>query len=475
LWKSCTFTASFCPIYLFSTQKTTAILDNSIAKVPLAQLILYAIGQLGWSLATFGISNVLDYFYFPPEVEGVAFFPSFIHQGIVLGIFTLLGLLAATGRFLDAFLDPYIAFKSDAMTHRIGKRKIFLAIAAIPFALFAFLLFVPLFPYETTANSVWLSIVVLLYYASMSLYVVPYTALISELGRTPRDGVLISSLVSVMWALGFVIGGQVHSLCAAFIAYGYSHTQSFQGAMGILMTISAIAMLVPVFFLNENKYAVPTHSEHSFQDSFQTVWAHHSFKWFAISDLLYWVALTFIQKGGAYYVTVLLKLENAFISKFQLSVALLSFLCYLPIGWFSLKFGKKGILSASFILLSLAFLLGCFLGKMPFSPLVQLGLLVALSIIPIASFGILQNVLVADIIHEEQQNGRSGQAGMFYAVRTLMMKIGVSIATLLFPSLLVLGKSTENDLGIRLTGVVAMFFCMAGFFVFQRYKEPVLK
>ena len=121
-------------------------MNKSTTQVPLPQLLIYAVGQLGWSLATFGISNVLDYFYFPPEVDGTAFFPSFIYQGIIGGIFTLLGLLAATGRFLDAFLDPFIAFKSDAMQHPLGKRKILLAIAAIPFALFAFLLFCAAFP-----------------------------------------------------------------------------------------------------------------------------------------------------------------------------------------------------------------------------------------------------------------------------------------------------------------------------------------
>jgi len=42
---------------------------------------------------------------------------------------------------------------------------------------------------------------------------------------------------------------------------------------------------------------------------------------------------------------------------------------------------------------------------------------------------------------------------------------------LIFPSLLLLGRSVENDFGIRLTGLVALFFCLLGLFLFRKYND----
>ncbi|MEZ4965103.1 MAG: MFS transporter [Saprospiraceae bacterium] len=92
---------------------------------PLRVLILYACGQLGWSLASFGVGNLLIYFYMPPE-QGQAVFPPFIYQGPVLGVLTLIGLLSAGGRLFDAVIDPLLANWSDNASARIGKRRWFM-------------------------------------------------------------------------------------------------------------------------------------------------------------------------------------------------------------------------------------------------------------------------------------------------------------------------------------------------------------
>jgi hypothetical protein len=47
---------------------------------PLKVLILYAMGQLGWSLASFSVGNLLIYFYMPPE-QGQPVFPSLLLFG----------------------------------------------------------------------------------------------------------------------------------------------------------------------------------------------------------------------------------------------------------------------------------------------------------------------------------------------------------------------------------------------------------
>ena len=48
---------------------------------------------------------------------------------------------------------------------------------------------------------------------------------------------------------------------------------------------------------------------------------------------------------------------------------------------------------------------------------------------------------------------------MYFATRTFTMKLGVSVANLLFPSLLLLGRGGADSLGIRLSAVLALIFC----------------
>ena len=53
------------------------------------------------------------------------------------------------------------------------------------------------------------------------------------------------------------------------------------------------------------------------------------------------------------------------------------------------------------------------------------------------------------------------------------MEIGIALSQLIFPSLLLLGKTRENDLGIRMVAFVSLAFCIVAFILMLKYKEPV--
>ena len=457
-----------------NTTATDAAHSSSPTRPPRRVLVLYAVGQAGMALAGTSVTNLLEYFYYPPETtHGHSLFPMFIAQGMFLGL-TILGAIGSFGRFFDAILDPIIAYFSDKATFRFGKRRTFMAFSAVPFALFAWLVFCPPLGYASGVNMAWLFGMIMLYYISFTLYVVPYTALISELGHTEKDSLLISTLLSVSFAIGFVAVSSVYSL-QSILEHYYPSVRAFQIAMGGLMLLAAALMFVPVVFVDENRYALTSSVMPPIREAWLRIWRNTDFRWFAISDLFYWCAITFIQKGGIYYMTVLLHLPKWYSTIFQVGILVLSFFCYIPINWASLRYGKKRMVNVSFLMLGTMFLLVPFAGKIPLDFTLQMVVLILLSFFPLATFGILQNVIVADIVRDQLRKTGTAQAGMFYAVRTMMMKFGVSLATLIFPSLLALGKSTDNDIGIRLTGVVAFVFCMIGFAVFQYYRETTME
>ncbi|MEZ4940112.1 MAG: MFS transporter [Saprospiraceae bacterium] len=428
---------------------------------PLRVLVLYALGQFGWSLASFGVANLLIYFYMPPET-GEPFFPTFIHQGAVLGILTLIGLLSAGGRVFDALIDPIVANWSDRSTAAIGKRRWFMRYGALPFVVSSFLVFYPLGVGESAGNFMWLALCLAAYYFFFTFYVIPYTALIAELGHSPKDRMLISTLLSVTWALGFVAGNSTYALQSLFEQQGKSPETAFQTALALLNGVALIFLLLPAFFLNEKRYARQQDSELGIRHALLTVFRNQNFRRFLGSDLLYWLALTFIQLGVGFYTTLLLGLDKGYAFVFSLLSFLASFLFYVPVNVLVKRFGKKRLLLAAFLLFALLFTGVAFIKSIPLPPLWILYGLALFAAIPLAVFGIVPNALIGDVVEAEELRTGQRLSGMFYGVRAFVMKVGISLANLIFPSLLLLGKSLDNPAGVQATAFTAVLFCLLG-------------
>ncbi|MEL6831542.1 MAG: MFS transporter [Bacteroidota bacterium] len=443
---------------------------------PFSQLVIYTLGQFGWSLAGFGAANLLVYFYLPPESEGAAVFPAFIYQGAILGVATLIGFINFGGRIFDAITDPWIAAWSDNRPAKGGKRKKVLRIAAIPFAVFSFLLFFPPVAGLSVYNAIWLVVVVFLFYLFFTLYLVPYNALISELGHHPPDRMRISTMISITWALGFVIGGMAYGIQGYFENFSDS-VSAFQWTIGLFAIVSLILMLIPAFFLDEETYAEQGEVEDvPISKALSSVFKQRDFRIFIGSDLLYWVALTFIQQGVSYYVTALFGWPKEQASAFLAVSFVASFLLYYPVNLGVNRYGKRPLLLSAFLVFSSVFALTALVPILPpADKTVWFYVLAVLSAYPLAAFGIIPNALIADFVHTHEEETGQQQAGMFYAVRNFMMKVGISLALLLFPSFLLLGKTQAEPSGVTASAWAACAFCILGFLIYRRTNKTSIK
>ncbi len=438
---------------------------------PLSQIILYSFGNLGYSLGSFSAINLLVFFYMPPET-GESIFPQFIFTGAVFGVLTLLGVLNFGSRIFDAITDPLIAFWSDKSSYRLGKRKTMMLIAAIPFALCSFLVFYPISD-NFTGNGYWLGITLFALYLFMTMFTVPNNALISELGHHPADRLRISTAVSLTWALGFVIGNLAYSLPDIFVsAYDLSNVQAFQLVIGIFALISLLCMLTPVIFLNENRYAKQQSNETNWRVSLKMVMQDKNFRIFYLADTIFWFSLNIIQIGIAYFVTLIFELDKSMATTFMMIAFFTSLALYYPIGRLAKRFGKKRIILSSLICFAIAFLILFAVDYVPQWGNVLFYVLALSAAFPIGVMGILPNALIADIIHDSAHAEENALSGMYYAIRNMMTKFGVSFANLVFPSMLLLGNSIENPFGVKMTALVAMGFCLLGWVVLKQFKEP---
>ena len=323
----------------------------------LRQIILFSFGQLGYSLASFSAINLLVFFYMPPETGGETIFPQYIYTGAVFGVLTLLGVLNFGSRIFDAITDPMIAFWSDKSDYKLGKRKTMLLIASLPFALFSFLVFYPVSE-SFAMNGYWLAFCLFALYLFMTMYTVPYNALISELGHQKEDRLRISTAISLTWALGFVIGNLAYSLPYLFVSnFGYTESGAFQLVVGIFAVFSFLCLLSPVFFLDEHKYAVQNSNETNWRISLKMVMRDKNFRIFYLADTIFWFSLNMIQIGIAYYVTLIFEMDKSMATTFMMLAFFSSLALYYPIGKLAKRFGKKKVILSSLICFAITFLI----------------------------------------------------------------------------------------------------------------------
>ena len=447
-------------------------------KLPFPKLIIFALGQLGWSLASYGVGNLVNYFYMPPGTAASAVFPPFIYQGAIAGMLTVIGAVTFVGRAFDSVANPLIASWSDRSTARLGRRRLFMLVSAVPFSVFSVLVFVPLGHLSrqpslgsSWTNAAWLTAAILLFYFFFVMYTAPYNALISELGHTPPERLWISTTISVTWALGFGIGTQVYQLQGIFEQSGMDPVSAFQAVQMVFGGFSLVLMLLPVAVIDERRYAAHAVSKERTIQALRSVLRNRNFRLLLVTELLYFISQTLTLLGLVYYLVTLLKLDKEVTSILLPLMFVLSFGFYYPVVKAVGRLGKKRVLLAGFFLLTLLFLFFALMGVLPVRALRYAYAVAVFAALPMAALGIIPNAVVADIAEADGIETGDFKAAMFFGIRALVDNLGMAIANMLFSFFLTLGKSVENPLGIRVSAVVSLCVCALSTAAFFAYNE----
>lgn len=435
---------------------------------------LFAIGQLGWSILSGLIVNWLVYFYQPNEEAIAQGQTLFIPQGtVILGVVTIIGLVAAIGRVFDAVTDPLIASLSDRCTSKQGRRIPFMKYISLPFAIMTILVFVSPVNRVSNINSVWLVATNLLFYMCMTCYCTPFNALCAELGKTQEDRLNISTFISVTYMLGTAIAyiaptiwgileptlGRVPAMRTTFIG---------------MAAIALVCLLIPTFAIKEKDYVDSKPSDTKAFQSLAKTFKNKTFRIFVASDISYWIGLTIFQTGLPFYITSLLKLPESMVTVLFILMSLISFVFYAPVNILAKKIGKKKMVLIAFALFSMAFIFTASVGEnLGFSTTIQGIMMSVFAAIPMAVLGILPQAMVADIAEADAIETGENREAMFYAARTFGFKMGQSVAMLLFTALVTVGDS-GSLFGYRLTAMVATGFCLVGGLILMRYNEKKL-
>ena len=431
----------------------------------------YAIGQLGWSIISGLIGSWLVYFYQPNQEAINDGMISLIPQGrVVLGILTFIGLITAIGRVFDAVTDPLVGNWSDNCKSKLGRRIPFLRFSAIPLGLVFVLVFCAPIHGVSALNTVWLFVTVLAYYFLITCYCTPYTSLLAELPHNQEEKLKLSMCISLTFIVGTCLGYAAPVIWGALINGGMARVPAMRITFAGLSILATIFMLVPAFGINEKDYCEAKPSSSNMFSSLGKTFKNKDFRVFVGQDIIYWFGLAMFQTGLAFFVTSLLHLPEAWTTYMMGGLTFLSLAFYPFITKMTAKWGKKKLLIAAFFGFFLTFGFTALCGdKLSFIPIqVQAVIIVLLGSFPQAIFGIIPQTIVADIaLSDEIQTGES-RSGMFYAARTFAMKLGQSLAMLMFTSLATIGIA---PFGYRLVALVASICCVLGGVIMTFFNE----
>ena len=447
------------------------------------EMRIFAIGQLGWSILGGIINAWLVTFYLPTQQDIDAGAQFYLPTGLIIfGILTILGLIAFICRIFDAVTDPWIASLSDRSKNPNGRRIPFMKRAAIPFAVIAVLVFFA--PQAGTTSSwiniVWVLVTLVLFYLFMTMYCTPYNALISEFGKTQEDRMYISTAISLTFFFGTMIAYLPFVFAGVLRQFVQDYAWSYRICFIVLAAIALVCMLIPTFKLKEKEFVDAVPSNTNTFKSLSKTFKNKEFLKFSASDIAYFIALTLFQTGLPFFVKVSMKLDASFSMYFLGGMTVLSACFYPIVSKLVKKFGKNKLVITGFLGLALAYVVTALIGVIPgFTGVIPGVLIVVISAFPMALLGIIPQSIVADVAEEDAIRTGEKREGMFFAARTFAMKMGQSVAMLVFTSLAILGTSqdlTSNDLtasefGLRIIAIVAVVFCVLGAVILALYNE----
>ena len=445
------------------------------------QMIIFAIGQLGWSMLSGIISAWLVTFYLPKET-GVT---RFIYPYLIGGFITVLGIVTACSRIFDAVTDPLIASLSDRSKNPKGRRMPFMRWAAIPLSIATVMIFCAPLDRISGWNVVWISGFIVLFYLFMTMYCTPYNALITEFGKTQEDRMFISTAISLTFFAGTLLAYTPFVFAGVLRNAGVDFYWSYRICFIVLAVIACVCMLIPTFLLNEKEYADSKPSEENIFKSLTSTFKNRDFRVFSGSDIMYWVGLTMFQTGLPFFVQISMGFAETFVFVFLGGMTVLSAALYPFVTKLVKKFGKKKLVIAGFLGLALCYVITAISSidtlkldggakSWVFGILIML-----ISALPMALLGIIPQSIVADVAEAESKTTNQNREGMFFAARTFAMKFGQSLAMVLFTTFAIIGTTqsenaseiTPSKFGLMIAAIVAAAFCVLGAVILLFYRE----
>ncbi len=382
----------------------------------------------------------------------------------------VMGMILFLGRGVwDAIADPIAGYLSDRTNTRMGRRRPWLLASAIPLGVTFVLLWMPPRDLSPTLTIVWMSVMVVAFYTTSSVLIIPHTALGAELTDNYHDRTRIFGGRHLGWTIGSfaAIGG--------FVALDRSadvRTTVFWLALGAGV-VTALLILWTVWRMRERAEYQGRGAEHPY-GAFRDVWRNPH------ARLL---LLVFgIESLGAATIGVLTPYVAQYVVKRPdiapavIAAYMIASFAFVPV-WLPLsrRFGKKALWLASMLLTAVSFGAMFFLGE---------GTILLMTILAIcagtaASCGAMMGPSIqADVIDWDEHATGERKEGAYFAAWNFIFKVATGLTQALTGFVLTFSgyiPNVEQTASVQVTilalyGLFPMACYLIGSALFARFR-----
>ena len=448
-------------------------------KLSKGQIFRFCSADIAKGLFNGLIGNYLIYFFQPTVKSGL---PNLLPDNKLLGYITIMSVITAVSKIIDAVTDPLVASLSDRCTHPEGRRMPFLKYAGLPYALSVFLIFMAPFGNGSVLNAVWVAVFFILYYVAYTFYFIPRNALVPEVITDAADRVSYYGISAALF-----MGSSAFMYAATLFvnllkSAGFTPIVSWRIVFAGFTVIGAVCVMLTATAFKEKDYVsgttIPSESMFS---SIRSVFKNRNFVIFSLGDLFSYVSLIFFETAMLYYITELMNIpesQSFYVMLSAIAVAIMLFPVIIRLGK---RRGKKKLLitaSAIFAVIFTVIYFGDAIAARLQGHELVIGIIVGVAVsMPFAAINALPSSVASDIIQKDSLENGVNREGIFAATKTLIEKIAAAAAAGIVSTVLAIGAAEGTSVGlqgIKLTGLIAGAFSLISIVFFALYDEKAV-
>lgn len=374
------------------------------ARVPTREALAYGTGALGTSVT---VSMFMFFFsFYLTDVVGLAPIAVMVLQLLRNG--------------WNAVSDPLVGHLTDRARTRFGRRKPFIALGAVPFALF----FALLWQVPRGLGAGWTVLVlaglVVLYDAAQSMVSVPYSALTPAMTQSYDERTRLNGFRQAFSMVGgLLVGGSVEWALGAF----GSPARGFSTMAWVFAAVAAGSVL-PVLLGTKERHAAAPVASTGVLAMFRQTLSNRAFVVALAVYLFSWVAVGVCSTMVIYFFTHVMKMADS-ITLVLLTVQLAALASIPALVWASARWGKRATFIGATVFWVFVQLAGMTLG--PEDSTLALCLMACVGV-GVGAAHVLPWSMVPDCIELDELQTGERREGAYYGVMSFVEKIGSGLA-----------------------------------------------
>jgi Na+/melibiose symporter-like transporter len=195
----------------------------------------FGINMLGLIVTSYLINAVLTK-GFATNVENW----TYLNKNLVYaGIWSAMILIS---KIVDGVIDIPMASFTDNLKSKWGRRRPAMLIGLVSTILFFILFMIPLTNSQSVLNTIWLGLMLCLFYSAYTLTLDAYYATFSEIVDNEKDRIFLSNVKTTFDVIYFSLGYALLPVLANFMNIRL---------VGLLFVPFALTMLIPIFMVKE--------------------------------------------------------------------------------------------------------------------------------------------------------------------------------------------------------------------------------